>query len=92
MADVSESVQNLLDKVTPAKRRRDAETLLELMARATGESPQVYYGTGIGYGHTTTSTRAAAKVPQQQVSHHAREPPLSIWWTVLAGTRSSSSS
>ena len=50
MADVSESVQTLLDKVTPARRRRDAETLLELMARATGESPQVYYGTGIGYG------------------------------------------
>ncbi len=50
MADVSESVQSLLDRVTPAKRRRDAETLLELMARATGESPQVYYGTGIGYG------------------------------------------
>ena len=50
MADVSKSVQSLLDKVTPAKRRRDAETLLELMARATGESPQVYYGTGIGYG------------------------------------------
>jgi len=24
--------------------------MLELMARATGQSPQVYYGTGVGYG------------------------------------------
>lgn len=50
MGELSESVRTLLDGVTPAKRRRDAETMLELMARATGQSPQVYYGTGVGYG------------------------------------------
>ncbi len=50
MDDVSEFVRTFVDGGTPAKRRRDAETLLELMARATGESPQLYYGNAVAYG------------------------------------------
>jgi hypothetical protein len=34
-------VQSLLDRVVPARRRRDAETMLALMTRATGEAPVV---------------------------------------------------
>jgi Domain of unknown function (DU1801) len=49
MSDSNESVRNYLDRVTPEKRRRDAETLLTLMARATGESPKLS-GTIIGFG------------------------------------------
>jgi hypothetical protein len=45
----SGSVRNHLDGVTPEKRRRDAEKLLELMARVTGESPQLW-GSVIGFG------------------------------------------
>jgi hypothetical protein len=33
----------------PAKRRREAETMLELMTRATGQPP-VVSGTGVGFG------------------------------------------
>jgi hypothetical protein len=49
MSDMSESVRNYFDRVTPEKRRRDAETLLTMMARATGESPQLL-STMIGFG------------------------------------------
>ena len=49
MSDINESVRNYLDRVTPQKRRRDAETLLTMMARATGESPKLL-GTIIGFG------------------------------------------
>lgn len=38
-----------LDGVTPAVRRRDAETLLALMRRATGQEP-VLWGSIVGFG------------------------------------------
>jgi Domain of unknown function (DU1801) len=49
MAELSQSVQAHLDGVTSEKRRRDAQTLLELMGRVTGESPQLWKGV-IGFG------------------------------------------
>lgn len=42
-------VREYIDAVTPAKRRRDAETLLDLMARTTGE-PARMWGTIVGFG------------------------------------------
>ena len=42
MAELSQSVQAHLDGVIPEKRRRDAQTLLELMDRVTGESPRLW--------------------------------------------------
>ena len=49
MVDPNESVQTHLDGVTPEKRRRDAEKLLELMTRVTQESPQLW-GSIVGFG------------------------------------------
>jgi Domain of unknown function (DU1801) len=49
MGDVSEAVQTYLDGVTPEKRRRDAEKVLELMSRVTGEPPHLW-GSIIGFG------------------------------------------
>jgi len=49
MDDVNESVRTHLDRVTPEKRRRDAETLLKLMTRTTGQSPRLW-GSVIGFG------------------------------------------
>ena len=43
------SVRAYLEEVTPEKRRRDAETLLELMTRVTGESPRLWSSV-IGFG------------------------------------------
>jgi hypothetical protein len=49
MNEESKSVQAHIAGVTPDRRRRDAETLLELMSRVTGESPQLW-GSVIGFG------------------------------------------
>jgi hypothetical protein len=49
VSDSSDSFRTYLDGVTPEKRRRDAGKLLELMARATGEPPQLW-GSIIGFG------------------------------------------
>jgi hypothetical protein len=49
MNEASQSIQAHLDSVTPEKRRRDAQTLLDLMTRVTGESPRLW-GSIIGFG------------------------------------------
>ena len=46
---VDDDVRRFIDAVTPERRRRDAETLLALMHRATGR-PAHLQGTIVGYG------------------------------------------
>jgi len=47
---MADEVRAFLASVTPERRRRDAETLLDLMERATGEQPRLH-GTIVGFGH-----------------------------------------
>lgn len=47
--EISQQLRTFLDAVQPAKRRRDAETLLALLHEITGEPP-VLRGTIIGFG------------------------------------------
>lgn len=49
MSDDGSDVQGYVAGVTPAKRKRDAQTLLALMRRATGEEPRMW-GTIVGFG------------------------------------------
>jgi hypothetical protein len=49
MEATSQSVGNYLAGVTPAIRRRDAETLVSLFATITGEEPTMW-GTIVGFG------------------------------------------
>jgi len=49
LMEVDDDVRRFVDAVTPERRRRDAETLLALMHRATGQPPRLE-GTAIGYG------------------------------------------
>jgi hypothetical protein len=49
MDDPNPSVVTYLERITPEKRRRDAERLLELMTRVTGETPRLW-GSVIGFG------------------------------------------
>lgn len=49
MSDDHRDVQEHLAGVTPAKRRRDAQTLLALMQRATGTQPRMW-GSIVGFG------------------------------------------
>jgi hypothetical protein len=47
--EVDDDVRRFVDAVTPERRRRDAETLLDLMHRVTGQ-PARLQGTAIGFG------------------------------------------
>lgn len=49
MSDIDESVRTYIEGVTPAKRRRDTDTLLALIGRVTGE-PARLWGTIVGFG------------------------------------------
>ncbi|MGP3533797.1 DUF1801 domain-containing protein [Microbacterium sp. RD1] len=47
--DVPPEVQAFVDRVEPARRRRDAQTLLDLFGHATGQTPTLW-GSIIGFG------------------------------------------
>lgn len=49
MDDPSPSIGTYLERVTPQKRQRDAERLLELMTWMTGRTPRLW-GSVIGFG------------------------------------------
>ena len=49
MDEVDEAVRAFVETVTPERRRQDAETLLGLMSRATGQPPRLW-GTIVGFG------------------------------------------
>jgi hypothetical protein len=44
------TVSEFIESVTPAKRKRDAHTLLAMMGDLTGEEPYLCYNTIIGFG------------------------------------------
>jgi hypothetical protein len=46
---VDAAVQRYLETISGARRRRDAETLIELMRRATGQEPHLW-GSIVGFG------------------------------------------
>ena len=46
---MSSEVDAFLAQVTPAKRKRDAQTLLSVYSKATGQEPKLW-GTIVGYG------------------------------------------
>jgi hypothetical protein len=50
MIQSDSSVAEFIAGVMPDVRRRDAETLIELMARVTGEEPRMWGPTIIGFG------------------------------------------
>lgn len=49
MIYVPDDVRARIETVTPARRKRDAETLLELFDRVTGQMPRMW-ATVVGYG------------------------------------------
>jgi hypothetical protein len=72
MGDPSESVRTYLADVTPEKRRRDPERLLELLARVTGEPSQLW-GSIIGFGQYRYKAPAVASgALRQPALPHAR--------------------
>lgn len=78
MAESDPDLEDFLDKVPSVKRRRDAERLLEIMRRATGESPRLQ-GSIIGFGtyhYTYESGREGDAAP---VSFAPRKAATTIY-------------
>ena len=50
MTETSDEVRAFIDAVPSARRRADAETLLELYGRVTGQLPVMWSGSIVGYG------------------------------------------
>lgn len=50
MSEEDVEVRRYVAGVTPARRQRDAETLLEVMRRATGVEPHMWGSSIVGYG------------------------------------------
>ncbi len=85
---VPAEVQEFIAKVQPERRRRDAETLLELFTRVTGAEPTLW-GTIIGFGwyhYKYESGRegetAAVGFAPRPVSTSARPIPLLSSWHI----------
>jgi hypothetical protein len=78
MDEPSESVQSYLDGVTPERRRRDAEKLLELMARVTGEPPRLW-GRMIGFGQYHYKYKSGREGDAPAASFSPRKAATSIY-------------
>jgi hypothetical protein len=76
--DESSPVRTFLDGVTPERRRRDAEKLLELMTRVTGELPRLW-GSVVGWGQYHYKYRAVAREMLRQPASHRARPPRPIY-------------
>ena len=49
MGDIAPDVSAYLEKISSPTRRRDAETMVELLGRVTGEAPKMW-GSIVGFG------------------------------------------
>jgi hypothetical protein len=94
MDDPNPSVGIYLERVTPEKRQRDAERLLELMTRATGETSRLW-GSVIGFGqyhYKYASGRegdapAAGFAPRKSATVIYLLRPEEVGWSLIGGFR-----
>ena len=75
---MDKKVQQLLDKVTPAKRKRDAETMLEMMGRVTGQPP-VVERSAVGYGRYHYKYDSGREGDGHTIGFYPRKGKLTIY-------------
>jgi hypothetical protein len=85
MDDASQSIQAHLNGVTPEKRRRDAQTLLELMSRVTGETPRLW-GSIVGFGQYHYKYESGRQGDAPAAAFAPRKAAAESYRTVTAGT------
>ena len=78
MNDSDESVRKFLEGIEHPKRRRDAETLLEIMSRVTGEEPQLW-GSSVGFGTYHYKYKSGREGDASAAGFAARKPATSIY-------------
>jgi hypothetical protein len=73
-----ESVQRFVEGIDNPRRRRDAETLLEMMSRVTGEEARLY-GTIIGFGHYHFKYKSGREGDAAAAAFSPRKAAISLY-------------
>jgi hypothetical protein len=82
---MDDQVRGYIDAVTPAKRQRDAKTLLSLMARITGE-PVRMWGSIVGFGEYHYRYESGREGDAPAAGFAARKAATSIYLPDGVGT------
>ena len=83
MVEADPAIAEFLDQIGSTKRRRDAERLLEIMGRVTGESPRLR-GSIIGFGDYHFTYESGREGDTAPVSFSPRKAATTIY--LLDGT------
>lgn len=78
MPHISDDLRSFLDAVTPAKRQRDAETLLELMHEVTGQEPELQ-GTVVAFGSYHYEYASGRQGDAAAAAYAPRKPATTIY-------------
>jgi len=79
------AVSDYLETVTPPIRRRDADTLLELMGRVTGEPARMWGSSIVGFGRYHYKYASGREGDGQAASFSPRKAALTIYLPDGAG-------
>ena len=78
MNDGDESVRRFVEGIEHPKRRRDAENLLEMMTRVTGETARLY-GNIIGFGHYHYKYKSGREGDAAAAAFSPRKAAISLY-------------
>ena len=86
MSDADDAVERLLDRVVPAKRQRDARTMLAVMTRVTGQPPVVDRN-AVGFGSYHYRYASGREGDAPLASFSPRKSALTLYVSAEEDTR-----
>lgn len=79
MGESEAAVREYIDSVAGVTRRRDAQTLLEMMTRITGEVPQMWNASIVGFGEYHYKYASGREGDAPAASFSPRKPSMTIY-------------
>ena len=76
---MDQAVQDYLETIPGATRRRDAETLVEMMSRVTGQEPTMWGKSVIGFGRYHYKYASGREGDAAAVGFAPRKPATTIY-------------
>ena len=76
---MNQAVQDYLETIPGATRRRDAETLIEMMSRVTGQEPTMWGKSIIGFGQYHYTYASGREGDAAAVGFAPRKPATTIY-------------
>lgn len=73
------NVQQFLDTVKPETKRKDAYTILELMQNLSGEKPEMWGESIIGFGRQTSTYKSGRVVDWFKIGFSPRKQSLTLY-------------